>query len=194
MEENRQKTERSGVEQTVLDIKKELRASMNGILSAKMREAGMPYKLVFGVELPRLMNIAKEFEPSRPLAQMLWNENIRESKILATLLMPIDEMLPEMADIWVDEVPTDEIAQLAVMNLFSRVPWASEMAFVWMAAEDKMRQLCGFLIMARLLQAGGTLNERSLAELKDQAAAVLPTAGLSLQKAIRAVLNHLEEA
>ena len=194
MEENRQKTERSEVEQTVLDIKKELRASMNGILSAKMREAGMPYKLVFGVELPRLMNIAKEFEPSRPLAQMLWNENIRESKILATLLMPIDEMLPEMADIWVDEVPTDEIAQLAVMNLFSRVPWASEMAFVWMAAEDKMRQLCGFLIMARLLQAGGTLNERSLAELKDQAAAVLPTAGLSLQKAIRAVLNHLEEA
>ena len=33
---------------TVIEIKKALRAAMNGVLSAKMREAGMPYKLVFG--------------------------------------------------------------------------------------------------------------------------------------------------
>lgn len=44
--------------QEIIDIKKDLRASMNGILSARMREAGMPYKLVFGVELPRLQTIA----------------------------------------------------------------------------------------------------------------------------------------
>ena len=36
-------------EQEILNIKKDLRASMNGILSARMREAGFPYKLVFGV-------------------------------------------------------------------------------------------------------------------------------------------------
>ena len=57
----------------IQNIKKELRASMNGILSAKMREAGAPYKLVFGVELPRLQSIAREFAPSRTLAQQLWN-------------------------------------------------------------------------------------------------------------------------
>jgi len=182
------------MEQTILDIKKELRAAMNGILSAKMREAGIPYKLIFGVELPRLKAIAQEFEPSRTLAQALWNENIRESKILATLLMPVDEMLPEVADIWVGEIPTDEIAQMAVMNLFCRAPWASEIAFLWVASDNPTRQLCGFLIIARLLQAGGQLNERSLEELKDQAAAVLPTAGLSLQKAIRAVLNQLDDS
>ena len=72
----------------ILDIKKELRAAMNGILSARMREAGAPYKLVFGVELPRLQSIANEFQPSRQLAQELWNENIRECKLLATMLMP----------------------------------------------------------------------------------------------------------
>ena len=83
----------------LLNIKKELRAAMNGILSAKMREAGAPYKLVFGVELPRLQNIANEFQPSRSLAQQLWNENIRECKLLATMLMPPEEFLPEVADI-----------------------------------------------------------------------------------------------
>ena len=66
------------IEETIRDIKKEFRASMNGILSAKMREVGMPYKLCFGVELPRLQSIAQEFEPNHQLAQQLWNENIRE--------------------------------------------------------------------------------------------------------------------
>lgn len=74
--------------QEIIDIKKDLRASMNGILSARMREAGMPYKLVFGVELPRLQSIAAQFTPSRRLAQELWNENIRETRLLACLLMP----------------------------------------------------------------------------------------------------------
>ena len=53
------------------DIKKELRASMNGILSARMREAGMPFKLIFGVELPRLQDIAREFPQDADLAQTL---------------------------------------------------------------------------------------------------------------------------
>ena len=48
------------------DIKKELRASMNGILSARMREAGMPFKLIFGVELPRLQSIAAAAERMLP--------------------------------------------------------------------------------------------------------------------------------
>ena len=42
---------------TIKDIKKELRAAMNGVASARMREAGAPYKLIFGVELPRLQEI-----------------------------------------------------------------------------------------------------------------------------------------
>ena len=41
-------------EDTVKEIKKALRSAMNGVLSAQMRQAGMPYRLVFGVELPRL--------------------------------------------------------------------------------------------------------------------------------------------
>ena len=71
------------IDEQLRDIKKEFRSCMNGVLSAKMREAGMPYKVIFGVEYPRLVSIAQEFSPDRILAQTLWNENIRESKILA---------------------------------------------------------------------------------------------------------------
>ncbi|MBO7068624.1 MAG: DNA alkylation repair protein [Bacteroidaceae bacterium] len=175
----------------LLNIKKELRAAMNGILSAKMREAGAPYKLVFGVELPRLQNIASEFKPSRILAQQLWNENIRESKLLATMLMPPQEFLPEIADIWVDEIPTAEVAQVLVMHLLCKEPWCAITSFEWIASSSPMRQLCGFLCIARLLQQGAQLNERSVSELKDQAQSLLPNADLSLRKAIIAAISFI---
>lgn len=176
---------------SILDIKKELRAAMNGILSAKMREVGMPYKLIFGVELPRLQSIAQEFEPNHQLAQQLWNENIRECKILATMLMPIENFYPEVADIWMEETPHAEIAQIAVMQLFARLPYAAERAFQWIATDNEMAQLYGYLIIARLLGRGEQLNERSLEELRDQIGAVTETASLPLRKAIMAVENEI---
>ena len=45
---------------TISDIKAELRAAMNGVTSRTIRESGMGYRLVFGVELPRLHEIAAE--------------------------------------------------------------------------------------------------------------------------------------
>lgn len=174
------------------NIKKELRAAMNGILSGQMRQSGMPYKLVFGVELPRLQSIAKEFTPKRELAQHLWNENIRESKLLACMLMPQEEFLPEMAEIWVEEIPTAEVAQIFVMFLFGKMKYAPSMAFEWIATSSRTKQLCGFLCLARKLQQGETLNEWSKDELLDQANSLISTADLQLKKAIQACLLYLE--
>ena len=179
--------------QDIKDIKKELRAAMNGILSAKMREAGAPYKLIFGVELPRLQSIASEFHPSRMLAQELWNENIRECKLLATMLMPPLEFLPEMADIWVDEISTAEVAQVFSMQLLCKESWCATVAFEWIASPVPMRQLCGFLCIARLLQQGARLQDRSIEELRDQAQSLLPNADLPLRKAIIAATSFLSE-
>ena len=41
------------VEETIVEIKKELRANMNGVASARMREAGLNYHVNFGIDLPR---------------------------------------------------------------------------------------------------------------------------------------------
>lgn len=179
-------------EETVREVKKALRSAMNGVLSAQMRRAGMPYRLVFGVEIPRLLSIAQEFPADRRLAQALWNESIRECKMLAAMLMPQEEMLPEVAEIWVEEIPTAEIAQTTVMYLFSRTAWAPTVAFEWIASDHPMRQLCGFLILARLLSQGAEFNEPSVLEIRDQAEATLPQADLHLQKAIHAVLGRMD--
>ena len=108
------------------DIKTQLRLSMNGAVSQSMREKGLVYKLNFGVELPRIKGIAAAYEKNHTLAQALWKEDIRECKILAGLLQPVETFLPEIADIWIDTMPTVEIAELTSLNLFQLLPYAPD--------------------------------------------------------------------
>lgn len=174
-------------------IKQELRLSMNGVASAFMRENGLNYKLNFGVELPRLQTIAAEFQPNHDLAQALWKENIRECKILAGMLQPVETFYPEIAEIWIENMPNAEIAQLTVMNLFQKLPYASEKAFQWIAREEEMFQLCGYLLLARLFMKGNPLNERAENEFLDQAGAAIRHAEGALKKAIANALIKYEE-
>ena len=140
------------------EIKTQLRLSMNGAVSQSMREKGLVYKLNFGVELPRIKSIASAYGKDHALAQALWKEDIRECKILAGLLQPVDSFLPEIADIWVENIRNIEIAELTCMNLFQHLPYAPAKSFHWIAAEDEYTQVCGFLTIARLLMKKGDIG------------------------------------
>ena len=95
----------------ITDIKKELRSCMNGVASAAMRQTE-DYRVNFGVELPRLHELSKAFEPDHQLAQTLWKERVRECRILATILMPAADFDEELCDIWVEDIRTAEMAQI----------------------------------------------------------------------------------
>ena len=146
---------------------------MNGVVSQSMREKGLDYKINFGIELPRLKEIAAKFEKNHDVAQALWKENIRECKILAGLLQPVETFYPEIADIWVEDMHYPEIAELTCMNLFRHLPYASEKAFQWTADEGEYIQFCGYMLMARLLMQGNEMNERAENEFLDQALTAL---------------------
>lgn len=177
------------VHETIKDIKGQFRLFMNGVVSQSMREKGLDYKLNFGIELPRLKEIAARYEKNHDVAQALWKENIRECKILAGLLQPIDTFFPEIADIWVEDMRYPEIAELTCMNLFQFLPYASGKAFEWIADDREYFQFCGFMLMARLLMKGEQLNERAEAEFLDQALATLQSEPLLPQKAAATALR-----
>lgn len=179
----------NNIHETIKDIKSKFRLFMNGMVSQSMREKGMEYKLNFGIEYPRIKEIAVGYEPDHELAQALWKENIRECKILAGLLQPADTFYQEIADIWIEGMDYPELAEYTVMNLFQRLPYASEVVFRWMADEREMFQLCGFLLMARLLMKGEKLNERAEAEFLDQACTTVEGDSGPVQKAASVALR-----
>ncbi len=158
---------------------------MNGVASAAMRHTA-DYRVNFGVELPRLQDIAAEYRPNDELAQALWKEQVRECRILATMIVDATRMQADMADEWVAGINTAELAQTASINTFQHMPDAARKALEWVAADDDIHQLCG-LCTAYHLKRRDMLTPREQEELSDQA----QTLSASSNMAIRRVANNV---
>ena len=176
-------------QQQLRDIKQSFRLMMDGSVAQSMREKGVDYHLNWGATLPRLREKAAEIGQDYDLAIALWKENIRECKILATMIMPADRMLPEVVDIWMEQTETVEIAEQAAMNLYQHLPYAPVKAYQWMASDNELYQLCGFHILSRLFMRGQEPNERGINEFLDQAHVAL-LSSVSVRKAALNSLNH----
>lgn len=179
-------------QESIQEIKQKLRLTMNGVASAEMRKAGIGYKLNFGVGLPALKEIAQDIEKSPELAAALWKEDIRECRILAALVYPQELFLPDMADLWIEQIEYPDLAEVCSMYLFSRMQGASESAFRWIASDNAMARYCGFLTIAHLLRSGREMGQRYVQELKDQAAAAISGTDIMCAQAAKAVMQRLE--
>ena len=178
------------IQQQLRDIKQSFRLMMDGSVAQSMREIGVDYHLNWGATLPRLREKANEIGQNYDLAIALWKENIRECKILATMLMPAHEILPEVVDIWMEQTETVEIAEQAAMNLYQHLPYAPVKAYQWIASERELDQLCGFHVLSRLFMRGQEPNERGINEFLDQAHVALLSPSISVRKAALNSLNH----
>lgn len=177
----------------VKEIKQSFRQMMDGSIAQSMRDKGVNYHLNWGATLPRLKEKATEIGPNYDLAIALWKENVRECKILATMIMPPNQVLPEVIDIWVEQIDAIEIAEQASYNLFQHLPFAAEKAYQWLAAPDDLTQLCGYHVLSRLFLNKQEPNERGINEFVDQALVALQSSNLSLRKAaMQSVLRFSE--
>lgn len=138
------------MEKEIRSIRKQLRAAMNGVISNSLREKGMNYKLIFGVPLPDIKRIAAEYTPNAELARALWNEDVREMKILGTLLFPAEAMTHAEARRWVNEIPYPEIAEQCCNNLFPKLADAAGLAVSLLADTSMLGRMSGFLLFAQL--------------------------------------------
>lgn len=159
--------------QKLMQIKRSFRLLMNGPTSQSMTQKGVGYKINWGVPFIELKKMAQEYGKDYDLAIELWKEDIRECKILATLIMPAEKMLAEITDIWMEQVKSQEMAEMLAFNLLQYVDYAPVIAYQWMASDKPLYQIAGFQLLARLFANGQEANERGINEFLDQAAVAL---------------------
>lgn len=171
-------------------IKQRFRLMMNGMASQSMREKGLGYSINWGISLPALKTLAEEYGKDYDLAIELWKENIRECKILATLIMPPADMKADLACLWVSQIPNQEVAAMVAFNLFQYIDSAKDLAFKWLASANELEQMCGYNILSRLFMRGEVLDSREINELFDQAKTALEGGSVSLQHTVVNMLSH----
>jgi 3-methyladenine DNA glycosylase AlkD len=181
------------IAEQIKKIKLSFRQMMDGSIAQSMRDKGVNYHLNWGATLPRLRQKADEIGQNYDLAIALWKENVRECKILATMIMPADQILPEVVDIWMEQTDSIEIAEQAAFNLYQHLPYAAEKAYQWLAAPEELPQICGYHILSRLFMNKQEPNERGINEFVDQALVALQSSNVTLRKAaMQAVIRFSE--
>ncbi|MBR3616459.1 MAG: DNA alkylation repair protein [Bacteroidaceae bacterium] len=141
----------------IRNIKKELRLYMNGVTSMQQRRLGMSYNIIFGVSFPHLKEIAGKFGQDADVAKTLWKENIRESKLLAILLLPA-ECYADVAEQWIGECRYRENADHLAHRILSKLPDAVEKALVWANSGKEMYSYCGYLTLSHMFRVGAALT------------------------------------
>lgn len=141
------------INETIKSIKKSLRLAMNGVVSTLQRRQGLNYKINFGVEIPRLKEIASRYTKGKELATALWKENIRECKLLAIYLLP-EEEYTTVAESWIAEANFTEIADHLAMNILCHLPDADLLSMKWTSRKEGLFPYCGYLTLSHIMRQG----------------------------------------
>lgn len=133
----------------IQDIKRQISLSMNGICAEKLRESGMGYKKCFGVDWVRLREIAAEFEQDYETAVELWGSDVREHKLIATLICPKAEMTKERLKEWVGGLVTTETAEILSFALVSRAQGLVDELIEMENSEKDLERLLAYHALGR---------------------------------------------
>ncbi len=163
----------NNVQDKVKEIKQSFRLYMNGITAQSIREKGSDYKISWGVSRQHLQEMASEYNKDYQLATELWKSEVRECKLLATMLMPEDEMPEELVEIWIEQIHTQELAEMLTFNLLQHLTYASRLAYKWLASDKTIYQLCAYNILGLLFAKKQIPNDRGINEFIDQALTAL---------------------
>jgi hypothetical protein len=110
-------------------VKRRLFAMRNGIIADTLRKGGSPFRIIFGLNLPQLVDIAADTPHSAELARQLWaNTSTRESLLLAPMLFPAEEMTRREALQWMHDVTTVEVADILCHRLLRHLDFAISLA------------------------------------------------------------------
>ncbi|MDE6276953.1 MAG: DNA alkylation repair protein [Muribaculaceae bacterium] len=111
------------------EVKRRFFALRNGIVADTLRSNGSPFRIIFGLNLPQLKEIAAFTGENRELAEALWNNTTtRESMMLAPMIFPREEFDEAHAQKWLDASPSSEITDALCHSMLRHRPYAQALA------------------------------------------------------------------
>jgi len=132
------------------DIIKKLKDLSNPKAIEGMARYGITPERTYGVSIPNLRKIAREIGIDHELAEQLWASDIRETRILASMVVDPKMITEELMEKWVRECDYWEICDQCCMNLFEKTQFAYQKCVEWSSKGEEFVKRAGFVLMARL--------------------------------------------
>ena len=145
-----------------------VRREMNGAVSESMATHGQKYGLNYGVSVATLREIASEETPDYAFAKYLYQQQVRELKLLACHLAE-----PKMVDthefpFWSRGITNAELAEELAFALLSKIYDINSLMGIWCTESNEMVAYAALMAASR--------NERTTTEVSF----------IAIEKAVRA--------
>ena len=136
-------------------ILQRLEAERNPNALAGMARFGITPERAYGVKIPVLRQLAREVRTkdkaaNHALAQQLWANDSRETRILASMIDAPQLVTEAQMENWVVEFDYWEICDQCIQNLFEKSSFAYQKAVEWSKRDEEYVKRAGFVLMARL--------------------------------------------
>src|SRR5712664_1752238 len=132
---------------SILDSMK-LRASPRAVDG--MKRFGISTGKALGISIPELRMTANKAGRDHTLAQGLWNSEIHEARILASMIDDPNSVTEDQMEKWAQVFDSWDLVDGCCGNLFDKTPFAVRKAREWSARSQEFVKRAGFVLMAEL--------------------------------------------
>ncbi|MDE7457404.1 MAG: DNA alkylation repair protein [Muribaculaceae bacterium] len=134
-------------------VKRNFFAMRNGVIADTLRRGGSPFRIIFGLNLPQISEIAAKWAPDTALAERLWaNQTTRESMLLAPMIVDRQKFTIDDARCWVAVIPAHEVADVMCLKLLRHTDYAAKLAAELAGAEAALSRYTAVRLMFNLVQ------------------------------------------
>lgn len=115
---------------------------------AGMQRFGIANEKALGVKIPEVRKLARLIKKDHILAQALWDTDIHEARILASMIDDPKQVTPQQIDSWTRDFTTWDVCDQVCGNLFDRTPYVIDKAVEFSTREEEFVKRAGFVLMA----------------------------------------------
>ncbi|MET3502406.1 3-methyladenine DNA glycosylase AlkD [Mucilaginibacter rubeus] len=132
----------------VLFVLEQLKEKADAAYLKGMARFGIDNSRALGVKLPEIRKLAKIIKKDHELALALWDTQIHEARMLASMIADPKQVTPELMDSWTCGFYSWDICDQVCGNLFDRTPFAIDKAVEYSSHEQEFVKRAGFVLMA----------------------------------------------
>ncbi len=134
----------------IKDIVKKLESMSVPSNKAGMARFGINVSNALGISMPEMRKMGKDIGKDHMLALALWDVNIHECRILASLIDDPKQVTESQMDSWVADFDSWDVCDQCCSNLFDKTKFAHAKCFEWSKDEREFVKRAGFAMIATL--------------------------------------------
>ncbi len=113
-----------------------------------MGRFGIDTRNALGVTVTELRGLARRIGRDHDLAAALWQSEIHEARLLATMVDEPSSVTEAQMERWVSDLTSWDLCDQLCGNLFDRTPYAFDRALGWSRRDEEFVKRAGFSLMA----------------------------------------------